>query len=93
MDLDKAKEDAEQFNDYLVTFHVEKFFEGEKIIDKEITLRVAGVGLGPAIDGAKHGLEQAFTEVEAVSARNDHTDEDIEPPFWKYDDPLDENNQ
>ena len=87
-EFERAKKDAEQFNDYLVTFEVEQWHNGERLFKREFTIRVAGTSLPIAIDGAKTGLNEVFTEVKAVKARNDHTDEDIKPPFYQYHDLL-----
>lgn len=88
IDRERAIQDAEQFRDYLVTFRVGQWWMGDQIFEDEITLRLAGVSLTAAISGAEHSLSDVFSEVEAVEARNDHTDEHIEPPFHEYEDPI-----
>lgn len=65
-----------QMKDYLVTYEVELWANGEKIGTDEIELRVAGSSKLAAAQGGQFGLNQlsTVTDVEIANIRRDHDD-------------------
>lgn len=66
-----------QFQDYLVTYELEQWHDGERIGTDEIEIRVAGVCETSAAQGGQFALNQldTVTDVEITNIRRDHDGE------------------